>query len=116
MQKECQILSEVADEMARAGYPLLHAVGMKTRVDGNRVKTYLSRCLKALRPESVTPDALTVKQAADRLNVSPSKVYKLCESGQLHCFKIGRATRIAVADIDTLKEKPRRFSHFRLNG
>jgi excisionase family DNA binding protein len=32
---------------------------------------------------------LTVKQAAERLCVSPSTVYNLVHSGQLHCHRIG---------------------------
>jgi excisionase family DNA binding protein len=112
--RECQILSEVADAMAAHGHAHLFAVGQKTRVDGNRVKVYLSKCLKALQPESVTPDALTVSETAARLNVSVSKVYKLCESGELHCFKVGRALRISTADIETYQKPAPRFSHFKL--
>ena len=111
-QKECQVLSEVTDAMGTAGYAHLFAVGQKTRVDGNRVKVYLAKCLKALQP--ATPEALTVSETAARLNVSVSKVYKLCESGELHSFKVGRALRISTADIDAYQKPTPRFSHFKL--
>ena len=75
-QKEHQILSEIADAMAKAGYPELHAVGMKMRVDGNRVKTYLSRCLKALQPQPVK-DLLSLREAATLLGYTPKGLRKI---------------------------------------
>lgn len=45
---------------------------------------------------------LTVKQAAERLNVSPDAVYDLCRDGRLKCFRAGegRGTiRICPAEL-----------------
>jgi excisionase family DNA binding protein len=36
---------------------------------------------------------MTVKKAAERLEVSPSLVYKLVEEGRLTCVRIGRQGR-----------------------
>jgi excisionase family DNA binding protein len=49
------------------------------------------------------PQYLTVKQVAECLNVSPSLVYRLCDSGKLrhHRFGAGRgAIRVGRADLD----------------
>ncbi len=49
------------------------------------------------------PAMLTVKQAAERLNVSPRTVYDLIDAGQLPCQRIGtgRGTiRVHPADLD----------------
>ena len=52
---------------------------------------------------------LTVKQAARRLNVSPSLVYAMCAAGRLphHRVGVGRGTiRIDEADLDAVKTVP----------
>ena len=87
MQKECQILSEVADAMAKAGFPLLHAVGMRSRVDGNRVKTYLSKCLRALQPEPVKPDMLSLRQAATLLGYTEKGLRKIVARKGIQFFQ-----------------------------
>ena len=43
---------------------------------------------------------LTVKEAAGRLGVPIKTVYKLTEERQLAHYRIGRAVRIAEADLD----------------
>jgi excisionase family DNA binding protein len=48
------------------------------------------------------PDAqalLTVRQAADYLALSRSKIYGLMDAGQLPHVKLGRARRIRSADV-----------------
>jgi excisionase family DNA binding protein len=45
-------------------------------------------------------NALTPKQAAQRLGVSADKVYELCASGKLRSSKVGRAIRIQPRDLD----------------
>ena len=42
---------------------------------------------------------LTIKQAAERLGLCPRTVYALIDSGRLQRLKIGRAARIAAADL-----------------
>jgi excisionase family DNA binding protein len=50
----------------------------------------------------MTATALTIEQAAERLNMHPNTVYRLCKSGALPgVFRFGRVWRI---DADTLHE------------
>ncbi len=53
------------------------------------------------RPEDThdTGHLLTVPQVADRLKVSPRKVWGLIEHGDLLVVRIGRCTRVAVEDL-----------------
>jgi excisionase family DNA binding protein len=46
----------------------------------------------------------TVKQAAELLNLSQSKVYRMTWSGELPVQRIGRSVRIPVSAIDRLAE------------
>ncbi|GAA4387510.1 helix-turn-helix domain-containing protein [Tsukamurella soli] len=48
---------------------------------------------------------LTVEQAADQLAVSRSHVYAMLKDGRLRGVKLGRARRIAQAEIDELIER-----------
>ncbi len=53
----------------------------------------------AVMPASV----LTVRQASERMGVSPRTIYDLCDSGRLRCQRIGtgRGTiRIRPSDLD----------------
>lgn len=49
------------------------------------------------------PELLTVKQAAERLNVSPDCVYQMVEAGKLKHQRVGKGRRgtirIAVSDL-----------------
>jgi excisionase family DNA binding protein len=49
---------------------------------------------------------LTVKQAAQRLELSPSKVYRMTWSGELYAQRIGRAVRIPEASVEQLTKPP----------
>ena len=59
---------------------------------------------------------LTVKEAAERLGVSPKTIYAMIASGKLIAQRIGRAIRIRPADLDQLNDHPREasFKHLRL--
>jgi excisionase family DNA binding protein len=46
----------------------------------------------------------TVKQTAELLNLSESKVYRMTWSGELPVQRIGRSVRIPVSAIDRLVE------------
>jgi len=68
------------------------------------------------RTLSIDPPAsgpLTVKQAAERLGVSPKTIYAMVERGRLRCQRIGRAIRINPRDLDGLSETPK-YKHLRL--
>ena len=61
---------------------------------------YVSRILRQL-----APSLLSVREAAERLNVSPRAVYDLCEAGRLKFLRVGirRGTiRIRPADLDRI--------------
>ena len=73
----------------------------------------LSRALAAVDPPASGP--LTVKQAAERLAVSPKTVYAMIEKGRLRCQRIGRAIRINPRDLDGLNDtEAPRYKHLRL--
>lgn len=46
--------------------------------------------------------ALDPQSAADYLSVSRQTIYRLIARGALRSFKIGRSTRIPVADLNAL--------------
>lgn len=48
----------------------------------------------------MTTQLLTINRAAEKLSVSRSSLYKLVARGDLRIIKIGKAARIADADID----------------
>ena len=53
-------------------------------------------------PEPLAPLAVSITQAAQLLNTSRPLVYKLIESGELRCTRLGRSVRIPVAQIHAL--------------
>ena len=60
--------------------------------------------------DQLTPptDLLTVKQAAERLNVSPRAVYDLVDCGRLRCSRIGKergTIRIRPEDLEDIAPK-----------
>lgn len=73
-------------------------------------REHLARALAVIDPPTSGP--LTVKQAAERLGVSPKTIYDLVEKGKIRHTRIGRAIRINPADLDT-QERPR-YKHLRL--
>jgi excisionase family DNA binding protein len=111
--------------MARAGFPRLCAIGLHLRIDAysESLKTYLSRCLKALQPKrragskSPTPESemltpppvadapLTVADVARRLGVSRRVAYELCQDGEINAFKVGRAIRVRPEELAAYIER-----------
>ena len=51
----------------------------------------------------------TVKQAAELLNLSQSKVYRMTWSGELYAQRIGRAVRIPESSVEQLTNPPARY-------
>ena len=49
---------------------------------------------------------LTVREAADVLSVSRSRVYELIYAEQLESVKIGRSRRVSLASVRRLAEGP----------
>ena len=52
---------------------------------------------KLLLPEQL----LTVRQAAERLNISTASLYKLCAKNQVAHVRIGNSIRFALTDLIT---------------
>ena len=76
----------------------------------------VARDILACALATVDPPAsgpLTVKQAAERLGVSPKTIYALIERGRLRCQRIGRAIRINPRELDSVGED-REYRHLRL--
>ena len=42
---------------------------------------------------------LTAKQAAEKLQISLSQIYKLVSNGELQCYRIGKAIRISEEQL-----------------
>lgn len=100
------IVEQVRDRAARLGLAAL--VDAARDADLDAVRVYLARAM-AETTVAEPGDWLTVKQAADRLNVSARTVYDLCEMGRLRCQRvgIGRGTiRIRPADLEGCLAKP----------
>lgn len=56
--------------------------------------------------QGAAPTALlTVTGAAERLAIAPSTVRTMIRTGRLPAKRIGRAVRLAIADVDSLAEK-----------
>jgi excisionase family DNA binding protein len=54
------------------------------------------------RPTNITPLAVSPAQAAEAIGVCRASIYNLIARGELPAHKIGRSTRIAVADLERL--------------
>lgn len=59
---------------------------------------------------------LTVKEAAERLGISPSKLYRMTWSGEIYTQRIGRAVRVPETALDALTSVPARYVSSFLNG
>jgi excisionase family DNA binding protein len=71
----------------------------------------LAECLATIDPPASGP--LTVKQAAERLNLSPKTIYDLVGKGRLRCIRIGRTIRIQPHDLEVGTATPG-YKHLRL--
>jgi excisionase family DNA binding protein len=59
---------------------------------------------------------ITVKEAAKRLSLSESKVYRMTMSGELYSKRLGRAVRIPEECIQTLVSLPKSEVKSAFNG
>lgn len=50
---------------------------------------------------------LRARDVAERLSISASAVYRLAETGELPCVRIGGAVRFEQADVDRYIERNR---------
>ncbi len=51
---------------------------------------------------------LTVRDIADRLNVSNGIIYRLIAMGELQCYRIGKAIRISTLQIEEYLDQSNR--------
>ena len=96
----------VATAMGKAGFPSLHRAGLSLEGD---VQTYLSRCLRALRPKRKAT-MFTPPQVAERYGVSPDTVRRWIVEGTLKAVSVGKGTRpryriseTALREFDALR-------------
>ncbi len=95
-----ETLADVRRVCARHG---IDVAGNTT--DPREALIQVGRLLDQLNPQ---PDLLTVKQAAERLNVSPRAVYDLVDCGRLRCSRIGKergTIRIRPEDLEDIAPK-----------
>jgi excisionase family DNA binding protein len=59
-----------------------------------------------MKTELNAPLYLRPAKAAKLLDVSRSTIYSLISSGEIRAIRLGGALRIAMADIDALRERP----------
>jgi excisionase family DNA binding protein len=52
---------------------------------------------------------LTVRDIADRLNVSIGIIYRLIAMGELQCYRIGKAIRISTLQIEEYLDQSNRI-------
>ena len=101
--KEARVVYEIADKMARAGFHGQHSsgYGLRPKENPEAVKTYLSRCLRALRPKrragaastGTEPEMLSPPEVAQRYGVSPDTVRRWIAAGQLPAVNVGQGQR-----------------------
>lgn len=63
----------------------------------------IATVIEALKTSPRAGSSYSVKQAAERLNLSSKKVYLMCLEGTLRCYRAGRAIRIPQSEIERLE-------------
>lgn len=72
---------------------------------------------KTIKEKLDDPELVTVREAAQRIHCSPSKIYRLYALGEIEMVKLGRSTRITETSLRsflhnlkpvTLKPRPPR--------
>ena len=107
-----RIISVANDYCRRMGAPEL-AVPLRGYNDGvavampNEVKNALGRMLAWCRENMTWPDVMTVKQAAEYLNVSAKTIRRMLDDGRLTRITIGKGgIRISRQALDQLSVEP----------
>ena len=112
------IVDSVRDRAANLGLvELVRKAPKDSSLDEARL--FLAEALAACKATQARPekaDWLTVKQAAERLNVSPRTIYDLCEMGRLRCKRVGKGRgtiRILPVDLEgcLAKPEPTKYRH-----
>ncbi len=95
---------DLAITLAKAGLTVL-AAGPDTTIYGSPANTPPPQAAPVPAAE---PALLTIPEAADRLGVGRSTVYRLVEAGELEVVHVGRSVRVPPAAIDELVDRLRR--------
>jgi excisionase family DNA binding protein len=101
----CRDLSRRADEIRR----LLEDMGLECDDRARRAETQFEKrqIEKSISPDLTTGEAsepltLSIKDAARRLGLGRTTIYKLIGEGQLHRVKVGNRTLISMASVRAL--------------
>ena len=96
------IVNEVSPYMARNGHADL-VRDWTPAAQVIEVKRYLAACIAATKaidpPTTVEPEYLTIKQAAESLQLSERSIARMIENG-LPVTRAGKAVRIKPADLE----------------
>lgn len=95
------IVNEVSVAMATAGHPELVRAPVPD-CDIIDAKRYLAACIAATKEQGsfeVDPEYLTIKQAAEKLQLSERSIARMIENG-LQVSRVGKAVRIKPADLE----------------
>ena len=95
---------DLAITLTKAGLTVL-AAGPDTTIYGSPANTPPPQ---AAPTPATEPALLTIHEAADRLGVGRSTVYRLIETGELEVVHVGRSVRVPPAAIDDLVDRLRR--------
>jgi excisionase family DNA binding protein len=101
----CRDLTRLADEIRRR----LVDMGLECNDRARRAETRFEKrqIEKSISPDQATGEAsepltLSIKDAARRLSLGRTTIYKLIGEGQLHRVKIGNRTLISMASLRAL--------------
>ncbi len=78
---------------------LIKSPGVHVHIDVSAVNVPHDRAV-AMRMRPPAPLLLTMSQAADRLQVSRSSLYREVGRGRLQIVKLGHLTRIRIEDLE----------------
>jgi excisionase family DNA binding protein len=98
------MMEQISLRAGKLGLPELVVRDISTIHDA---RVYIARCLQAC--PACPSDLLTVKDAAQKLNISTNKLYDLCKTNQIIYQKIGRSIRIRPDDL--IIKSPKGFKH-----
>ena len=95
-----QIVAEARRKAAAAGLPTAVEACAKTgEVNHDDARKILAACLSAVGAVPMDPNRpLSVEEAAQMLNVSPRKVYQLCQQRKIR--HLTGPTRFLLADLE----------------
>ena len=101
------LIHEVEMMASRAGQPNVVKICQSVTspmIGVKAARLIVSQCIESIEPEDGQP--LTVKQAAEKLQISERKIYQLCNDGELRHRK--SPIRIEPGDLDLYVERSKK--------